>query len=175
MQHLAVVLMLLALESACSSVSTAPKGQQPVPPVPEAAASQAPPPPAPAGSTSPVYRTPRIGVVRLRAHEDLQGRLLGPQVMYQVVDPGGWNLDALEEGRGLAPAPVTSQPALGSELRLIDPDVAARTVITGLMRPEDRAAAEKMAERSAGGQTRAVFDEQAGWLLVPLRAEQAHP
>ncbi len=94
--------------------------------------------------------------------------------MYQVVDPGGWNLDALEQGRGAATSPVGSQPVSGSESRLIDPDVAARAVITGLMRPEDRAAAEDMSERSRD-ETRAVFDEQAGWLLIPRAAAKVPP
>lgn len=44
----------------------------------------------------PVYRPPKIARIYLRAHVDANGRLVGPQVIYQVIEPGGWNLDALE-------------------------------------------------------------------------------
>ncbi len=156
----------------------------PAPPPPPFARVAAPPaPPAPAGPPAPlaVYRNPRIGVVYLRAHQDAAGRLLGPQVMYQIVDPGGWNLDALEAERALVP-PANQEPAggLGWPVRvaarpapirrpddpLLDPAAAARIVITGWMRPEDRAAAEAAA-RTRGPGAAAVYDAQAGWLILP--------
>ena len=134
--------------------------------------------PAPA---QPVYRNPKIGVVYLRAYQDAQGRLFGPQVMYQVTDPGGWNVEAAQENGGYVsaanletpPAPPSprdrpSQKAAAapSESPLLKPEVAARTVLTGLMNLEDRPEAEALAAKAGGGCT-ALFDEQAGWILVP--------
>jgi len=107
----------------------------------------APAPPAPETPAA-VYRNPRIGKVLLRAHQDAEGRLLGPQVMYQVVEPGGWNLEALD-----APAAPVGQPAGG-------------IVLTGRMDPGERAAAAAQAAQRGAGWT-ALFDPQAGWLLLP--------
>jgi hypothetical protein len=135
------------------------------------------------GAPLPIYRNPTIAAVILRAHQDPEGRLFGPQVMYQVTDPGGWNLDAVEEGRGYipdanaAPSPVAppadfpparEAPPVPRDAPLLDPDRAARISITGLMGEEDRPRAEALA-RQAGGGTAAVFDPSAGWLLVPGR------
>ena len=132
----------------------------PVPALPPPAIPAPPPPPSPPLPEPPpeVYRNPRIGRVLLRAHQDAQGRLLGPQVMYQVVDPGGWNLAALDpagapEPVAAAQAPPASPPAEG-------------IVVTGRMRPEERADAEAQAARKGAGWT-ALFDPQAGWLLLP--------
>jgi len=137
----------------------------------------------------PVYRNPKIGVVYLRAYEDAQGRLLGPQIMYQVTDPGGWNIDAVQNGSGYIPAVnVEAPPGTASahaaparevkapplERPLLDPEEAARIVMTGLMRPEDRAQAEAMA-RAAGAGFVAVFDSEAGWLVVPPGPKGAGP
>lgn len=122
-------------------------------------------PPAPLESVpEAVYRNPKIGRITLRAHQDPQGRLLGPQVMYQIVDPGGWNLEALDPSSGAFVASGEEPPPAGTPL--LDPGRAADTVITGLMRLEDRAAAETLAQKSAG--RAAFFDEEAGWLLVPI-------
>jgi hypothetical protein len=129
----------------------------------------------------PLYRNPKIGVVYLGAHQDAAGRLLGPQVMYQVIDPGGWNLSAIEQGDAYIPAanlegaanaagppliPVRDAPADSETTPLLDAKAAAGITITGLMDEGDRAEAEAMAKR-AGGALVAVFDRQAGWLLVP--------
>ena len=117
----------------------------------------------------------------LRAYQDAEGRLFGPQVMYEVTDPGGWNLEALENGTGFVPAanlgvppsvepagtaPAREAPPLPRDAPLLDPDRAARITITGLMREEDRPRAETLA-RQAGEGTAAVFDPSAGWLLIP--------
>jgi hypothetical protein len=130
-----------------------------------------------------IYRNPRIGVVYLRAHQDAEGRLLGPQIMYQVVDPGGWNIQALESGNGFVPAtdfqapanlssppvvPATGVPSIPADAPLLDPGAASRITITGLMDPADRPEAEAMAGRT-GGACAAIYDNQAGWLLVPVR------
>lgn len=130
----------------------------------------------------PLYRNPRIGVVYLGAHQDAAGRLLGPQVMYQVIDPGGWNLSAIEQGNAYIPAanidgaanaagplliPMRDAPEDPATTPLLDAKAAAGITITGLMNAGDRAEAEAMAKR-AGGALVAVFDRQAGWLLVPL-------
>jgi hypothetical protein len=153
----------------------------------DASAKQAPPAAPlllPQPAPEPVYRNPKIGVVHLRAHEDAQGRLLGPQVMYQVVDPGGWNLEAVERGGGIiAPANREAAPNAVSpyapqaretipppaDSPLLDPDQAGRIGITGLMSLGDKTAAEAMAARE-GGDRIAIFDDQAGWLLIPRAA-----
>jgi len=152
------------------------------PPVP-ASPSIPPEPPSLAPPSEPVYLNPKIGIVHLRAHQDADGRLLGPQIMYQVTDPGGWNVEAVERGEGYIPAvnievpPNAGSPyvvparAAGSaplDSPLVDPDAAADIVITGLMSPEEKPQAEAMA-REAGGGRIAVFDPQAGWLLLPAR------
>jgi hypothetical protein len=128
-----------------------------------------------------VYRNPKIGLVYLRAHQDVEGRLLGPQVMYQIVDPGGWNTEAVEEGRGFIPVanqevppgpglpsavPARVVPSLADSSPLLDPVAAADIVITGLLRLEDKPAAEELARKQGPG-ARAQYDEQAGWLLLP--------
>jgi hypothetical protein len=135
------------------------------------------------GPPESIYRNPRIGVVYLRAHQDAAGRLLGPQIMYQVVEPGGWNLQALESGDGYVPAanleapantgsplvvPAAQVPSSPADAPLLDPEAASRITITGLMDPGDRPEAEAMAGR-AGRACAAVYDRQAGWLLVPVR------
>jgi len=81
------------------------------------------PPPSvlpPAAERLPVYRNPQIGKIYLRAHEDASGRLVGPQVIYQIVEPGGWNVAALDHGepRAVDPrlregAPTIVDPAAG--------------------------------------------------------------
>ena len=129
----------------------------------------------------PVYRNPKIGIVYLRPYEDTKGRLFGPQIMYQVTDPGGWNLEAVQQGNGYIPAvnaeipPGSPSPyaARARELKppppekpLLDPAAAAHIVMTGLMRPEDRGQAEAMA-RQAGAGFSAIYDSEAGWLILP--------
>ena len=136
-----------------------------------------------ADASQPIYRNPKIAAVILRSHQDAEGRLFGPQVMYQVTDPGGWNLEAVEEGRGFIPAlnaeigpgtvstniaPARDAPPLPRDAPLLDPDRAARITITGLMAEGDRPRAEALAS-NAGEGTAAVFDRSAGWLLIPGR------
>jgi hypothetical protein len=79
-----------------------------------------PPPALPAAGESgrlPVYHNPKIGKIYLRAHEDANGRLVGPQVIYQIVEPGGWNVAALEQGE-----PRASDPRLReSAPTIVDP------------------------------------------------------
>jgi hypothetical protein len=138
------------------------------------------PPMAPAAPEA-VYRNPKIAMVTLRAHQDAGGRLLGPQVMYQVVDPGGWNIEAVEQGRGYIPsvnlevppgqgspyqAPARGLVPLPADSPLLAPEAAAEIVITGLMRLDEQPQAEGLARGQVPG-TKAVFDEQAGWLLLP--------
>ena len=133
------------------------------------------------GQGESIYRSPKIGVVYLAAHQDASGHLLGPQVMYQVVDPGGWNLGAAEQANGYIPienlvtppnlgpplsVPAAEVPPLPRSAPLFDAASAARVTITGLMKAEDRIQAEAMAAREGPGVS-AIFDDQAGWLLVP--------
>ena len=114
-----------------------------------------------------VYRNPKIGLVYLRAHQDVEGRLLGPQIMYQIVDPGGWNTEAVEQGRGYIPAAnQEGAPRAGMGRRwprpessrrwrisspLLDPAAATDIVITGLMRPEDKPEAEETRPQARSG------------------------
>ena len=150
------------------------------PPAPELPPAAAPPPPA---AAEPVYRNPKIAMITLRAYQDAQGRLFGPQVMYQVTDPGAWNVEAVEQGKSyIAAANLEVPPQVGSpyvvparevspgppESPLLDVAVAAKTIITGLTRPEDKPQADLLA-RQAGGAPAAVFDDQLGWLLIPRK------
>jgi hypothetical protein len=136
---------------------------------------------APTAPNEPVYQNPKIGEVRLRAHQDSDGRLYGPQTVYQVTEPGGWNLDAVDQGKAFIPAanidvppnmgspyvvPAKDVPPLPADTPLIDTVQASEIILTGLMRHEDKDQAEAMA-RKAGGGRMAVFDEQAGWVLMP--------
>lgn len=184
--HATVVVPLLAL-SGCAALST--PASPPSAAHVTASATTSPSAPTetpvvapPLSPTAPefVYRNPKIGVVYLRAYQDAAGRLFGPQVMYQIAEPGGWNLDAVEDGRPLADAsfeiPARSlaiAPARGAQERpadspLLDPAKAAQITLTGLMRQEDQAQAEAMA-RQAGDRV-AMFDTEAGWLLMPADA-----
>jgi hypothetical protein len=103
--------------------------------------------------------------------------------MYQVTDPGSWNVEAVEQGKGyIAAANLEVPPNVGSpyvvpareippvppDSPLLDPPVAAKTRITGLGRPEDKPRAESLARQAGDGCT-AVYDDQLGWLLVPRR------
>lgn len=122
-----------------------------------------------------VYRNPTIGVVQLRSYQDADGRLFGPQVMYQIVEPGGWNVEAAEGKSSLVakkeiPSPTLSSPALMAEnfsvadRPLLDPAQADDIVLTGLMRESDRPQAEAMARNT--GDRSAIFDRDAGWFLL---------
>jgi hypothetical protein len=82
--------------------------------------------------------------------------------MYEVTDPGGWNVDAVEQGKGYIPAANQETPTVSP---LIDADQAAHITITGLMDPADKARAEEIARREGEGRV-AVFDAEAGWLIV---------
>jgi hypothetical protein len=150
------------------------------PPAPEFPPAPAPVAPA---AAEPVYRNPKIAMVTLRAYQDAAGRLFGPQVMYQVTDPGAWNVEAVEQGKSyIAAANLEVPPEVGSpyvvparevspappDSPLLDLGVATKTVITGLGRPEDKPRADQLA-RQAGGEARAVYDDQLGWLLVPRK------
>jgi hypothetical protein len=145
---------------------------------------EAPPPrPATVMASEPVYRNPKIAMVYLRAHQAAAGRLFGPQIMYQVTDPGSWNVDAVEQGKGYISAanlevppsvgspyvvPAREVPPLPPESPLLDLATVAKTTITGLGRPEDKPQAEALARQAGSGCT-AVYDDQVGWLLVPRR------
>jgi len=99
--------------------------------------------------------------------------------MYQVVDPGGWILEAVERGGGTIapgnrePAPSVSVPLEAlpapADSPLLDPEQAGRIGITGLMSLGDKTAADAMAAKEGGGRV-AIFDDQAGWLLIPRAA-----
>jgi hypothetical protein len=177
-------LALLALAAGCAS-------GPPPPALPPAAPPAAPAAPLPAAAlapaarlpnqSTPVYRNPKIAMVYLRAHQDADGRLLGPQVMYQVADPGGWNVDAVDQGRAYIPAvnleippgqgspyvvPASEVPPTPARAALLDPALAGQVTFTGLMRREDQAQAEALAREWAPGRA-AAFDPEAGWVLLP--------
>lgn len=144
----------------------------PAPGNPSPVVSAALPRPAAPPPTS-LYREPRVGVVYLRAYQDAQGRLVGPQWICQVTDPGGWDLEAVERlngappTAGLAPALPAREPP-PAESPLLDARMAGKIALTGLMTAGDRAEAEAMAARRGTGWS-PLFDPQAGWLLVPPR------
>lgn len=155
--------------SALSSFSAEP---QPV--LPLAPSAPTPPTSVPIAEAA-VYRNPTIRVVQLRSYEDADGRLFGPQVMYQIVEPGGWNVEAAESksSRGAKneiPSPTISSPALKAENSsvadrpLLDPAQTDDIVLTGLMRESDRLQAEAMARNT--GDRSAIFDRDAGWFLL---------
>lgn len=169
---------LISAVPAALALAACARGPKPVPPPPVVAIAPAPSLPiAPEGGNPAVYRNPRIATVYLRAHVDAQGRLLGPQVMYEVADPGGWNVAALDSDAPVtmsAPGarPMTSSvraeaPVAKAEAApaspLVNPALAARVRFTGLMAESDRTAAETEAARSGA---QAMFDPEAGWLLV---------
>jgi hypothetical protein len=178
-------LALLGLAAGC--VSRPPS----VAAVPPSAAPTPSPPPAPLAAgfpkdSTPVYRNPKIAVVYLRAHQDAAGRLLGPQVMYQVAEPGGWNVEAVDQDKAYIPAvnleippgqgspyvvPAREIPAPPARASLLDPDLARQIVLTGLMRREDQPQAEALARQTGPGCT-AAFDPEAGWIVLPGRAPE---
>jgi Type IV conjugative transfer system lipoprotein (TraV) len=178
--------ILAWMPTACSSPIAAPSAAGPAVEVATIVAKPSIAPPSIAMEPQPVYRNPKIGVVYLRAYQDAQGRLMGPQVVYQVTDPGGWNVDAFERGQGCIPsANIDFPPSAGlpytaptrpaspvPESPLLDADRAEKITVTGLMREEDRNEAETMAAKAGGGCS-ALFDHQAGWLLIPENARPA--
>ena len=110
-----------------------------------------------------------------------RGGSFGPQVMYQVVQEGHMNVNALQNPdlAYIPPENIVVPPGMGNpvstpamqraaeeaprlSLDTIDPrDVT----VTGLLsKIENRAEAERMA-KAAG--RRAVFDPDIGWILVP--------
>lgn len=145
------------------------------PPVPALAPSAPARPTSVPTAEAAVYRNPTIGVVQLRSYQDADGRLFGPQVMYQIVEPGGWNVEAAESksSRGAEneiSSPTRSTPSFMAENSsvpdrpLLDPAQADDIVLTGLMRESDRPQAEAMARNT--GDRSALFDRDAGWFLL---------
>ena len=164
-RHLPLLAVLLAAPVGCSAPARPPEPATLA--VPSAEARQPPAAPIQA-APEPVYRNPRIAVVYLRAHQDEQGRLLGPQLMYQVTEPGGWNVDAIDQGRAYIPSVNSEAPAIREAP---DPgSTVSGCVITGLMKPADRDRAEVMA-RHAGGT--AYFDDQAGWVILQGKSSES--
>lgn len=182
---------LAAALSGCAAPRLAPANppapvEAPAPPPPTSGAAPEADEPAPLippdvhpDGAEPVYRNPTIAVVHLRAHEDAAGRLFGPQIMYEVTHPGGWNVDAADKGAGYIPDANAETPAAAGALPktfrlaagtpggpLLDPVAAARIVVTGLMRPDEQTQAESLA-KSRGAGWSAVYDDEAGWLLIP--------
>ena len=165
--------MLLAFAGCRTSVPSALSVEPP--PVPTLAPSVPARPTSVPPVEATVYRNPTIGVVQLRSYQDADGRLFGPQIMYQIVEPGGWNVDAVESksSRGAKneiPSRNPSTPSLMAEnlsvadRPLLDPAKADDIVLTGLMRESDRPQAEAMARNT--GDRSALFDRDAGWFLL---------
>jgi hypothetical protein len=133
--------------------------------------------PSPSNGVNPVYRNPTIAVVTLRSHIDEQGRLLGPQVMYQITDPGGWNIDSIEQDGTKMPlvGDVLSLAALkqspnnpSTKLEpLLDISQRSKVIITGLMDPRERSKAEAF-RRETKSDSDLIYDPSAGWLLLPI-------
>ena len=173
----------MVLISLCGCTTLAPSSTVATPKSVQVSATMSPATTEPPATVTPpaepdsVYRNPKVGVVYLRAYQDAAGRLFGPQVMYQVTEPGGWDLDALDRDgaiadanveastRSLIIAPARNAPEIRKNSPLLDPGKAAQIVLTGLMRQEDHVQAEAMA-RQAGDRV-PMFDAEAGWLLMP--------
>src|SRR5665213_1251191 len=146
------------LLTGCSSPLAARRALTPAAHLESQPAAPAPEPPVATGPATPiapepVYRNPKIAMVYLRAHQDAEGRLFGPQIMYQVTDPGSWNVAAVEQGKSYIAAanlevppnvgspyvvPAREVPSLPPDSPLLDLTVVAKTTITGLGRPEDK-------------------------------------
>jgi len=119
---------------------------------------------------TPVYRNPTVAVVELRSHIDEQGRLLGPQLMYQIVDPGGWNIDQVDKygGRlGDETKSMNQNPLKSTELEAILPQNKLNEVIfTEVMQYSDKPQAELIRLRNQPSFS-LIYDSKAGWLLIP--------
>lgn len=133
-----------------------------------------------------VYTAPKIVKTTLAPYEDEKGRIFGPQQMYEIVSPGRLNPDALEQP-DLAFIPVDNlvvPPGMGNPVSgvameeayqeaprmpidIIDPrDIT----VTGLLsRDANNAQAARMADAA---KKRAVFDQDLGWILVPMSGVQ---
>ena len=135
----------------------------------------------PANRGVPVYIGPKITQTVLAPYENEKGQLFGPQVMYEKVEEGRMNVNALQNpelayipqdnlvippGMGNPVSAAASQQAAQEAPRLptdyIDPrDI----VVTGLLgKDSNKPEAERMAVAS---NRRAVFDPDLGWILVP--------
>lgn len=163
-----------------STPNLLPAASQPVPIL--APSSLAAPVSVPAGEAT-VYRNPTIGVVHLRSYLDAEGRLFGPQVMYQIVEPGGWNVEAAESksplrakneirSPTLSNSPLKPETISAPDRPLLDPTQIGDIVLIGLMRESDRPQAEAMARKA--GDRDAIFDRDAGWFLL-RRAPSSSP
>lgn len=135
----------------------------------------------PASRGVPVYVPPKIVKTVLAPYQDEKGRLFGPQVMYQEVQPGHMNVAALQNPdlAYIPPDNLVVPPGMGNPVsapamqhaaveapRLPVDYIDPRDILTtGLLsRAENRAEAERLA-KAAG--RRAVFDPDIGWILVP--------
>jgi hypothetical protein len=122
-------------------------------------------------SDAPVYRNPTIAVVELRSHIDEQGRLLGPQLMYQVTDPGGWNLEVVDKqgGRIINSSAIkaSQQQASNEGIETILPkNMLSAVIFTGCMQYDEKPQADIF--RLAHDPTFSlIYDPKAGWLLIP--------
>jgi hypothetical protein len=187
MNRMAIVALLALACSACTSVRHAPATVKVG--ATSSTVSLAPAMTVPPAHPEAVYHNPKIGVIYLRAHEDADGRLFGPQLVYQITDPGGWNVNSLDQSGAYIPAPNLEVPAdatspslaparpappIPPDTPMLDPAKSDKIVITGLMRKEDQAQAEAMARRDGEGRV-AVFDSEAGWLLMPVTTPAARP
>lgn len=152
----------------------------PLPP-PEAGAANRPYAVPASGQAVPVYIPPKIVKTVLAPYQDEKGRLFGAQEMYEVIEEGRLNPEALERPdlAYIPPENLIVPPGMGNPVSapamdrafqeaprlpidLIDPrDIT----ITGLLEQEEnRSRAQRMADASA---KRAVFDPDLGWVLVP--------
>ena len=103
--------------------------------------------------------------------------MLGPQVMYQITDPGGWNIDSIEQDGTKMPlfGDVLSLAALkqspnnpSTKLEpLLDISQRSKVIITGLMDPMERSKAEAF-RRETKSDSDLIYDPSAGWLLLPI-------
>jgi len=167
----ALGLFIIILSCSCSSLKKLPQNEGLNSPINEPKVT-ALPKMNEAALEEPIYRNPTIAVVELRSHIDEQGRLLGPQLMYQVIDPGGWNLDQVDKQGGrlremLVPSNPSPQKAadLGP---ILSQNILKEVIFTGIMQYSEKSLADaiRLSHNATFG---LLYDTKAGWLLIPPR------
>jgi len=167
----ALGLIIITLSCSCSSLKKLPQNEGLNSPINEPKVTALPKTNEMALEAS-VYRNPTIAVVELRSHIDEQGRLLGPQLMYQVIDPGGWNLDQVDKQGGRlrdSLRPSYKNPQIATDLEPILPENILKEVIfTGIMQYSEKSLADaiRLSHNATFG---LLYDTKAGWLLIPPR------
>jgi len=124
-------------------------------------------------------------MIHLEPYMDAEGNAYGPQVKYQIEDPGGWNMSALRNpSTAYVPTNMTPQmPQMSGHVvaytgqdRTPAPTLSLRElykiddieVLGFVERSQEPLAAE--AEKRKGNTHIRYFDEKLGWMLIPKAA-----